>query len=491
MGTEINTKINHFLATVPDSVKSFLQTAQDKQAALSPTALRDCQNLNHLEGLNHNNFVQTPQEIKSPYFFETLTLEHRQEALKKGIKLFLYIDPNLPTSLKVDTNTLSLVLQELMNNAIKFTPKGGSIHLDIRQNYINEIEHLSLSVSDTGVGIPEAKITKLFTQFQGPSNTGSGLGLATCYFLLEKVGSHLKISSELLKGSRFSFSLAFSSSKQSTLAAKKSLRIGILQKSSDMDEYTRQIFTYLIALGSKLLNIDNHHDPKIKECQVLFIINKSFNPREKNFIHKNYPNCLVIPAFLEKYHKNFSIFKRDQSYKILFPLLPSAMLDCYAYITSEIALKKMQKDTSKEEALSSDIPKEESDALRILLVEDNAINIKWTLMLLGRYDYDIDYAENGEIAVAKVKEKRFDLILMDIDMPIMNGIEATQHIKAFEKENRLSPTPIVALTSHDQEGEKEKIIAQGLDEHLGKPLKLSELEALLAKYNKKKSSVKL
>ncbi len=118
----------------------------------------------------------------------------------------------------------------------------------------------------------------------------------------------------------------------------------------------------------------------------------------------------------------------------------------------------------------------------ILLVEDNRINIKWTMMLLGRYDYEVDYAQNGEQAVTMAQEKRYALILMDIDMPIMNGIEATQRIKAYEKQHNLTPTPIVALTSHDQEGEREKILAQGLDEHLGKPLKLSELEDLFNRY---------
>ncbi len=118
----------------------------------------------------------------------------------------------------------------------------------------------------------------------------------------------------------------------------------------------------------------------------------------------------------------------------------------------------------------------------ILLVEDNRINIKWTMMLLGRYDYEVDYAQNGEQAVTMAQKKRYALILMDIDMPIMNGIEATQRIKAYEKQHNLTPTPIVALTSHDQEGEREKILAQGLDEHLGKPLKLSELEDLFNRY---------
>lgn len=119
----------------------------------------------------------------------------------------------------------------------------------------------------------------------------------------------------------------------------------------------------------------------------------------------------------------------------------------------------------------------------ILIVEDNPINIKWMKMLFKRYDYAMSYAENGKQAVEMVIQHSFDLILMDINMPVMNGIDATQLIKDHEKRTGVAHTPIVALTSHDQEGEREAILAQGLDEHLGKPLKLSELEDLLHKYH--------
>ena len=494
--------INYFLSTIPDTLIPSLENSTfhlnpDKKPSLKQNHnLDNAQNkLLLLKKLQDNSLYQSRDEIEALNFFETLLAPWIKEAKNKSLKVFIYIDPNLPKTITLDKESLSFILQELILNAIKFTPKGACVHIDIRQSYLNDKEHLSLSISDSGIGMHKAKVAKLFKAFLGKTNTGFSLGLAASYFLLKALGSELKISSELSKGSRFSFSLPFWAAEKSALSPKKSLHIGILQEDSHMDDYTRQLFSYLLALGSKLINIENANDPKLAQCQALFIVNKTFSRSYKSSIHKNYPECIIIPAYLEIYHKNFSLFKHDDSYKLLFPLLPSAMLDCFAYITSEIALQSMEDAPRPKESLDIYELKQEkveaNDTLQILLVEDNAINIKWTLMLLGRYDYDIDYAENGEIAVDMVKRKRYDLILMDIDMPIMNGIEATQHIKLYEKENALKHTPIVALTSHDQEGERENILAQGLDEHLGKPLKLTELEELLTRYNEEKYGLKL
>ena len=496
--------VNHFLSSIPDrtidTIKESLTRLQHKQNPRSKELLEAEHNQNNLyllQKLQEHTFKKIKEELQPFSFFETLITPSIEEAKKKSLKVFIYIDPNLPKSISLFKEPLSYILQELICNAIKFTPKGGSIHLDIRQNYIDDKEHLSCSISDSGIGMPQAKIAKLFRDYLGKSNTGFSLGLACCHFILKAFNSELKISSELSKGSRFSFTFPFWAIEKASLSPKRSLHIGILQEDIHMSEYTKQLFSYLLALGSKLINIENLNDEKLSQCQALFVINKTFSRRHIASIHKNYPDCIIIPAFLEKYHKNFTLFQRDTSYKLLFPLLPSAMLDCYAHITSEIALIKTDDHLKQEKSLDIDSLIEDSDqeedneTLQILLVEDNAINIKWTLMLLGRYGYDIDYAENGELAVDMVKQKRFDLILMDIDMPIMNGIQATQHIKAYEEKEGLKHTPIVALTSHDQEGERENILAQGLDEHLGKPLKLTELEELLNRYYKEKHGVKL
>lgn len=452
----------------------------------------DMSNLVLLSSLTCNTHTQTFATIKPLDVFEGMSAQWIEKAKMKGLKPFVYIDPNLPVSIDIDEATVNHALSQLLDNAIKFTPKEGSIYLDIRHTHVNDRDTITFSVTDTGIGIVKAKIPKLIQPFGTPSNTGAGLGLSSTFYLLKKIGSDLKISSEVSKGSRFTFSLPFRLRENKPLIPRKSIYVGILQDANDMQEYTRQLFSYLVGLGTKLLSIENTNDPKLAKCQALFIIDKKFDRNKKSQIRHNYPNCVVIPTFLDKFDQMYDITKDLKDYKLLLPLLPSSVIETFDYIKKELAFiaLKEERETEGTQALSDLSEKsdyhDDEKPLQILLVEDNAINIKWTLMLLGRYDYDITFAENGEIAVSMVKERRFDLILMDIDMPIMNGIEATRHIKEYEKEAGLQYTPIVALTSHDQEGEREEIMAQGLDEHLGKPLKLSELEAIFTKYDPKK-----
>ena len=497
--------LNHFIYSVPHKFKNSSHTPNINLQTTQPIKSNDFQPYPKLyenrylllERIYGDNLFLNTQEIKPLDFFETLSQTCINYAKEKGVKFFIYIDPNIASPITLDVQTLSISLKELISNAIKFTPQGGSIHLDIRQSYLNNQDHLSVSVSDSGIGMIKAKIEKLFKKFQGPTNTGSGLGLASIYYLLQKVGSPLKISSEPTVGSRFTFTLPFTHHTQAQLTRKKSLRIGIMQNDQNMDEYTRQLFSYLLATGSKLVNIENSEDPQLNSCQALFVINKAFNRHDKDSLAQRYPNTIIIPTFLESFDNHYTISKDESDYKLLLPLLPSAILKCFNYISMHITQKASQ--TIKpapikglpEPKINHDLDSQANDTFQILLVEDNTINIKWTLMLLGRYDYDITYAENGEIAVDMAKQKRFDLILMDIDMPIMNGIEATQHIKNFEKEFGLKNTPIVALTSHDQEGERENILAQGLDEHLGKPLNLRELEDMVDKYSQNNAQVTL
>jgi CheY-like chemotaxis protein len=457
----------------------------------------DMSNLVLLSSLTCDTYTQTFASIKPLEFFEAISQAWIEKAKVKSLKPFIYIDANLPMAIDIDQVTLEHALFQLMENAIKFTPKHGSVYLDIRQSQQNGKDVISFSVTDTGIGIVKAKIPKLIQPFGTPTNTGAGLGLSSTFYLLRKVGSDLKISSEVSKGSRFSFILPFRAKENTPLVPRKSIYVGILQDADDMADYTRQLFSYLVGIGTKLISIEDVKDPKLAKCQALFIIDKKFDRNKKSQIRHNYPNCVVVPTFLDKFDKAYDITKDLKDYKLLLPILPSSIISTFAYIKEELAFiaEKNERENQGQEALENLAEKseehQEDQPLQILLVEDNAINIKWTLMLLGRYDYDITFAENGEIAVSMVKQKRFDLILMDIDMPIMNGIEATRHIKAYEKEAGLKYTPIVALTSHDQEGEREEIMAQGLDEHLGKPLKLSELEAIFTKYDPKKRTLTL
>ena len=495
------TTIDHsFKTPIDQSVKALnaiLEKASDNKelssdlSKLSLTLDKLQSNVNNLlllSRLSNDTFVPTTTNISLLSFFEAIAILWTKKAQEKGLEAFIYIDPNLPKSCELDAYTLEHALTQLLDNAVKFTPKGGSISLDVRQNIVDTNHYINCSVTDTGVGIVKAKLEKLIKPFGEPSNTGAGMGLSSTFYLLKKINSDLTMSSEIGEGSRFSFSLAASPLDASPIISHDPLFIGILQDASDMHAYVRQIFSYMVAIGMKIITIETLEDEKIERCQALIIIDKKFDREKKTKIRQNHPDCIVIPTFLDPLDHSYDRSKDLKDYKLQLPLLPSKLIKTFDYISKEIAFIKDTQSrasagTSSLEDLGQKSKIPESKNLKILLVEDVSFNIKWTIMLLSRYDYDIDYAENGEIAVAMAKQKRYDLILMDIDMPIMNGIEATRLIKSYEKEAGIPYTPIVALTSHDQEGEREEILAQGLDEHLGKPLKLSELEDLFDKYH--------
>ncbi|KIM10525.1 MAG: hypothetical protein KU37_09465 [Sulfuricurvum sp. PC08-66] len=121
---------------------------------------------------------------------------------------------------------------------------------------------------------------------------------------------------------------------------------------------------------------------------------------------------------------------------------------------------------------------------RVLIAEDNSINIKMMRLVLARYAFEVEVAEDGVEALEMAKKGGYDFILMDIDMPNMDGISSTQAIKAYQREHGLPLTPIIALTTHDRAGEREAIMQAGLDEHLGKPLDVYALQKIIEKFRR-------
>ena len=167
---------------------------------------------------------------------------------------------------------------------------------------------------------------------------------------------------------------------------------------------------------------------------------------------------------------------------LLLPAIPTSINTALSFIEVQVP-KELAQSNIKDHAVIQQLAKQAKiEQIKILVVEDNPINLKLVKVILSRYDFDVDSAENGQIGVDCCKEKRYDMVLMDIDMPVMDGITATKCIKEYENSEGLSETPIVALTSHDLAGERAEIMASGLDEHMPKPLNVARLELMLENY---------
>jgi CheY-like chemotaxis protein/HPt (histidine-containing phosphotransfer) domain-containing protein len=275
--------------------------------------------------------------------FKSLYLMLKAKAEEKNIKLSFTCDENVPDVLLGDATRLNQIITNLAGNAIKFTHKGSvQVYAKVLK-IVNEITSIEFSIIDTGIGIPEDKMEKIFERFrQAESNItreygGTGLGLSIAKQLVELQGGTLSVKSECNVGSVFSFNI-----------------------------------------------------PYRKSSQVL--------------------------------------------------------------VASEVTVKKYDVD---------DLSK-----LNILLVENNQLNIKLILNLFSKYNLKLEIAENGSECIEKLKENSFDIILMDMEMPVMNGYEATTIIRTEMKNN----IPIIAMTAHAIAGERERCLKMGMNDYISKPI---------------------
>lgn len=414
--------------------------------------------------------------------FESITQVFISEAQNKGLDFLIYIDPNMPKSVSGDEKSIRHLLENLISNAIQFTPKGGSVYLDIRTQHIGEhLAQLDVSITDTGHGIAKDKIPVLVEPFNADSSDNLGVGLSSSYHLLKALGSHLKIASEEGKGSRFAFSLQLQTSFKPCFEQLSDLKVGVFIDDRSLFSYAKLIYQYLISMGIAVVSVKESNDPHMSECHALILITNMCTPARVKKLESLVPGMRVIPTMHYGKHEALKLTAATQM-NLSLPALPSKIHNVLTLVESQAPKEISQANRDDQKVLQRLAVAAKREKLKILVVEDNPINLKLVKVVLSRYDFEVDQAEDGKEAVDKCRQKQYDLVLMDIDMPVMNGIEATNLIKEHQKANDKPLTPIVALTTHDLVGEREEILASGLDEHMPKPLNVGRLERMLERY---------
>ncbi|MDE1461568.1 response regulator [Spartinivicinus poritis] len=434
------------------------------------------------------------------------------KALEKGLELFSYIDDNVPKRLINDPGRVRQVVTNLINNAIKFT-RYGNVMLDIRKTRESEGQAwIKFSVQDTGVGISKEKQTLIFEKFCQADNSttrlygGTGLGLSISSNLVKLMGGELKVESQLNKGSCFYFEIPFGVQAYSQmpvlLGSEKSLR------------------------GVRVMVVDDHDfNLKVSEQQLnswgmrVFCINQSVDvlPTLQAALADNDPFELVIVdkilPFMNGYDIARSIRETPELSQIKLMMTTAEpshhdmefckKVGINAFITrpcrkqnlqsllqaalatkdnSEVLTKYSIRESHKPEsqALSSNIQ------LHVLLVEDNPVNQKVAKTMLSKLGCQVVLVENGKAAVEAWQHDKFDVILMDCQMPVMDGFEATKIIRQLETGlDDDKPTPIIALTANAVNDEQQKCLAAGMDEFISKPVTIKQLTAVLQKYKAK------
>ena len=381
-----------------------------------------------------------------------------------------------------DELRLSQVITNLLSNAVKFTPEEGKITMTVDEvTQDGKISTIRFSVADTGIGIKEDQIEKLFQSFAQADGSitrqfgGTGLGLAISKNIVEKMSGRIWVESEYNKGAQFIFEVKLERfSYNETDADKDSIKSDVKLLVAESDDEIRNYFIKIInGFGMKADEAKNADEAvsclESNRYDVLFMDQDMNGKSIFNILNrvsgKIDNNAIVIITSLLEWQKikNTAVMMNINKYTTK-PLFPSAILesinDVFSATHRTIVTKR-----------SPEIEIPDLSGINILLVEDVALNREIFAELLSDTKVSIDIAENGAYAVAKLEEDfdKYDIIIMDIEMPVMDGYEATKKIRSLDKPNAKT-IPIIAMTANVFKEDVERCLAAGMNDHLAKPI---------------------
>ncbi|WP_324172261.1 response regulator [Sulfurimonas sp.] len=417
--------------------------------------------------------------------FESAVEVYAVRASEKHIDLGCFIDPKLENPLKGDPTKIKEVIINLLSNAVKFTSSSGSINVDIRviESDQEGQTRIRFEVQDSGIGVTNEQKAKIFEAFSQADTSitrkygGTGLGLTISSRFIELMGGELDLHSEAGDGTTFFFSIDFervetlNESSQGIYSNLNALVLKNSHKAKRQDIYLKE---YLDFYGVRYTAFENIDELETLQRQVnydLVFIDYDYTQENLLLQYSNLPQALVLLTktyFMKKVDSlNLDIFKT-----IYEPLNISKVKQTLENYSSEgfeskkSTHKKFNKKTSRFQA-------------NVLIAEDNIINQKLIKRTLEDIGLNVDIANNGLEAFQKRKDGNYDLIFMDIQMPILDGVEATAEILEYEEDYNQAHIPIIALTANALKGDRERFLEAGLDEYTTKPLIRPEIISLL------------
>ena len=416
--------------------------------------------------------------------FEVSIESYAAKAGEEDIDFNLFVDPTLPTLLLGDPTKISQVILNLVSNAMKFTSKNGEVNVNIEKMFESRDEvQVKFEVSDTGIGITKEQKSKIFEAFsQADVSTsreygGTGLGLSISGKFVELMGGKLSIWSVKDEGSTFYFTLSLQKPKSATrreVADLSAYRIGILNPHMDTEYIINEnLDAYIAYTGAEIVHYTDESLLALKGSSklpdILFIDHK-FRLRGgeiEQFL--DFDTKIVVMSTGDQKRS----LKRYQSSidKILYKPINFTK-------TLKILTNKVESSESERKIIFEN--------LHVLVAEDNIINQKLLLNVLHRLGVEVSIANNGKEALESRMKHEYDMIFMDIEMPVMGGMEATGQILTYERKHHKKHIPIVALTANALSGDREKYLGAGMDDYLSKPIHLDALNELLERYFKEK-----
>ena len=442
-----------------------------------------------------NKFDLSPVEFNLEKMLQLVVNVVNFRIEDKGQSFNIHIDNDIPESLIGDDQRIAQVITNLVGNSVKFTPVGGKINLDTKLvNLDNDDCTIQVAVSDNGIGISPEQQARLFQSFQQAEDStsrkfgGTGLGLSISKSIVEMMQGKIWVESELDKGSTFAFTVRVKVNPdsvqkplpQNLLSGK--LRVlavdndpfSISQLEAIMQRYGVAIDNAADGAGALSLAAGNRYDFYIVERDLPDIDGIKLIRRLKEITPETAGYALLMISSVQWIEMEQEALENGVDKNMSKPIFPSSLVDA---INELLGVDKQ----------TAELDKPEIDGLfkgyRVLLAEDVDINQEIVQALLEPTQIEVICADNGLETLNMFVEApdQYDLIFMDVQMPEMDGYEATRRIRALEME-RAKTVPIIAMTANVFKEDIDKCLDAGMDGHIGKPLDLNELVEVLQKY---------